>query len=269
MMVKKTSEHFRDMSMKLRCVIVDDEIPSCDELSHLLGEREDVEVVGCAHGGREAVACIKELEPDVVFLDIKMPDMNGFDVAREMITVQHPPSIVFATAYDEYAIEAFEVRAADYILKPFSRERLEETVQRLKESRTARLNPPDLRDIIDGLENRFSEKRFIRISVIEKGKILLVSPTEIFFCSAIEGKSKIFTKSGSYFCPMTLNELEDRLKKEHFFRAHRSHLVNLDHIREVVPWIDGKYLISMGDNRCTEIPVSRSSVKHLKTILRF
>ena len=252
--------------MKLRCVIVDDEIPSCDELFHLLTTIEDVEVVSSANSGKEALTRIKELKPDVVFLDIKMPGMDGFGVAREIINFHNPPSIVFATAYDEYALEAFDVNAIDYILKPFSKERLEKTVQRVKEAGPKALNHSDLKEIIDKLKGDLQTREFVRVSVIEKGRILLFSPLEVFFCSAYEGKSKVFTEDRSFFCPATLNELEDRLKGENFFRVHRSFLVNLNYIREIVPWFNGKYLITMQDSQSTEITVSRNRVKPLRKI---
>lgn len=253
--------------MKLRCIIVDDEVPSCDELSHLLTEIKDVEIVSCANNGTEALTRIKELKPDVVFLDIKMPGMDGFDVAREIIAYPNPPSIVFATAYDEYAIEAFDVKAVDYILKPFSKERLGKTVQRLKEAKVKSLDPSDLKEIVDRFNDRLSTKKFVRISVIEKGRIILLAPHEVFFCSAYEGKSKVFTRDESFFCQTTLNELEDRLKGENFFRPHRSFLINLNHIREIAPWFDGKYVITMQDSQSTEIPVSRNRAKPLREIL--
>lgn len=253
--------------MKLRCIIVDDEIPSCDELCHLLAEIEDVEIVSCANNGAEALTKIKELKPDVVFLDIKMPGMDGFDVAREIIAYPNPPSIVFATAYDEYAIEAFDIKATDYILKPFSKERLVNTVQRLKETRVKGLDLSDFNEIVDRFKDSLSTREFVRISVVEKGKIIILSPHEVFFCSAYESKSKAFTRDKFFFCPSTLNELENHLKRENFFRVHRSYLVNLNYIREIFPWFNGKYLITMQDSQSTEIPVSRNRVKPLRKIL--
>jgi len=169
--------------MTLRCIIVDDELPALDELSHLLTEIEGVEVLACVDNGQKALTEIKELKPDVVFLDIKMPGLNGFAVAKEILTFKHSPLIVFATAYDEYAIDAFDVKAIDYILKPFSKKRLGKTVQRLREVGAKALNPSDLRDIIDKLKGNLSTREFIRVSVLDNGKIRLLSPKRYFFAA--------------------------------------------------------------------------------------
>ena len=253
--------------MTLRCIIVDDELPSLDELSHLLTEIEGVDVLACVDNGQKALTEIKELKPDVVFLDIKMPGLNGFDVAKEILTFKHSPLIVFATAYDEYAIDAFDVKAIDYILKPFSKKRLGKTVQRLREVGAKALNPSDLRDIIDKLKGNLSTREFIRVSVLDNGKIRLLSPQEVFFCSAHEGRSRAYVRDKSFPCPATLNELEEHLEVQNFLRVHRSFLVNLSHIKDIVPWFNGKYLITMQDSQSTEITVSRNNVKTLKKVL--
>ena len=253
--------------MTLRCVIVDDEHPSLDELSHLLTDMEGMDILACVDSGKRALTDIKELKPDVVFLDIKMPGLDGFSVAREILTFREPPLIVFATAYDEYAVKAFEINAIDYILKPFSKERLARTVQRIKQVKAKGLEQSDLREIIDRLSDKISTKEFVRVSVLENGRILLISPEEVFFCSAYEGRSKVYTRDNSFLCSATLNKLENHLQAEDFFRVHRSFLVNLKHIKEIVPWFNGKYLITMQDSQSTEITVSRSKVKDLKKIL--
>ena len=126
--------------MALRCIIVDDELPSLDELSHLLSEMDGIEVLACENNGKKALKSIRKLEPDVAFLDIKMPGLNGFDVAKEVLTFKDPPLIVFATAYDDYAVKAFDINAVDYILKPFSKKRLESTVKRIRQAKTKELD---------------------------------------------------------------------------------------------------------------------------------
>ena len=253
--------------MSLRCIIVDDELPSLDELSHLLTEIEGVDVLACVDNGQKALTKIKELRPDVVFLDIKMPGMNGFDVAREILRFETSPLIVFATAYDDYAIEAFDVKAIDYILKPFSKKRLGETIKRLKETKTKTITRSDLDGIIDELKDNLPTKEFVRVSVLENGRIILLSPREVFFCRAHEGKSRVYVTDKSFLCPVTLNELEEHLKAQNFLRVHRSYLVNLSHIKNIVPWFNGKYLITMHDSHSTEITVSRNNVKILKKVI--
>ena len=253
--------------MLLRCIIVDDELPSLDELSHLLSGMDGVDVLACENNGKKALAKIKELGPDVVFLDIKMPGLNGFDVAKEVLTFKEPPLIVFATAYDEYAVKAFDINAIDYILKPFSRKRLTSTVQRIKQAKAKGLDHSDLKEIVDRLGDRLPTREFVRVSVLKNGRIMLIPPEEVFFCSAHEGRSIVHIKDKSFPCPATLNELEKHLKADSFFRVHRSFLVNLGYIKDIVPWINGKYLITMQDDQSTEITVSRNNVKPLKKIL--
>ncbi|HPQ44520.1 MAG TPA: LytTR family DNA-binding domain-containing protein [Syntrophales bacterium] len=253
--------------MMLRCAIVDDELPACDELSHLLQEMDGVEVISCAHSGVEALASIKTVAPDVVFLDIKMPGLSGFDVAREILTLSEPPFIVFATAYDEYAVDAFDLKAVDYILKPFSRDRVVKTVERLRELSGKKLDISALKAVVDQLNRKTSRKNFTRVSVVEKGKILLISPEEISHCRAYYGRSEVFTKDRSFFSSATLDELEKRLSNENFFRMHRSYLVNLEYIRDVVPYINGKYLITLHGGCAIDIPVSRRRAQALKEIL--
>ena len=253
--------------MKLRCIIVDDELPSLDELSHLLTEIGGVDILACVDSGRKALTKIGELRPDVVFLDIKMPGLDGFDVAKEILTFNEPPLIVFATAYDEYAVKAFDIKAIDYILKPFSKQRLRRTVERIREAREKGSDQSDLKEIIDKLKDRSATKEFVRVSVIENGRIMLLSPKEVFFCNAHEGASRVHTEDNSFSSPATLNELESHLESEDFFRVHRSFIINLNHIRDIVPWFNGKYLITMQDSRSTEITVSRNNVKSLKKLL--
>ncbi|MBW1708072.1 MAG: response regulator transcription factor [Deltaproteobacteria bacterium] len=253
--------------MTLRCIIVDDELPSLDELSHLLSEMDGVDVLACENSGKKALTKIKELRPDVVFLDIKMPGLNGFDVAKEILTFKETPLIVFATAYDEYAVKAFDINAIDYILKPFSKKRLTSTVQRIKQTKTKGLDQSDLKEIIERLGDRSPVKEFVRVSVLKNGRIMLISPEDIFFCSAHEGKSSVHIKERSFPSPATLNELANHLRADNFFRVHRSFLVNLRYIKDIVPWFNGKYLITMQDNQSTEITVSRNNVKPLKKIL--
>ncbi|MBN1827958.1 MAG: response regulator transcription factor [Deltaproteobacteria bacterium] len=255
--------------MTLRALIIDDEIPACTELSYLLGNIERIDVVGCAHDGTSAFSEIIRLSPDVIFLDIKMPGMNAFDLARKTMHLPKPPHIVFATAYDEYTLEAFDVRAVDYILKPIEQERLEETVLRIRARRSSDSNFRDLGQVVDQLRSLAPPRGFVRVSVIDRGKILFLQPEDVLFCEASEGSVAVVTKERFFNAPATLNELERRLLNENFFRVHRSFLVNLKHVREIVPVINGTYQITMDDDRSSEIPVSRRRVGDLREILSF
>lgn len=255
--------------MNLQCIIVDDELPASTELYHLLKEIGGVEVLYCAHDGSDALTAVRKLRPHALFLDIKMPGMDGFDVAREVLSGGHQPQIVFTTAYDDFAIDAFEVSAVDYVLKPFSRERLEKTVKRLMESNAQRLGSKDVDAIVDRLKDGMNHYPLVRLSVYDKGRIIFLPPGDICFCQASYGHSTVLTPDSSYDCHASLDDIEDRFAEERFFRVHRSYLVNIEHIQDVVPYVNGRYVITMKDNARTEVPVSRNRLRLLKKVLGF
>jgi len=253
--------------MKIRCIIVDDEQPALDELAYILSKIEDVEVVASSSSALKAIKEIKTKKPDLVFLDIQMPVQNGFHVARTVATFDKPPVIIFATAFDQYAVRAFDENAIDYILKPFSEDRTKKSVERAKEVISSKGKTVTIRELDCLMESIDKTKNsVVRISVENKGRILLLDPDSIFFCRSEEKKIFINTQNNQFICHSvsTLNELETILMSYPFFRTHRAYLVNLSYIKEVIPWFNGRYLLNMSDEKSTEISVSRSRAKNFK-----
>ena len=256
--------------MRLRCIIVDDEPPAIDELNYILTQIEDVEVVASAGTASEAVAAVKKLQPDVVFLDIHMPRHDGFSIAEEISRYDDPPLIIFATAYDQYAVQAFDKGSLDYVLKPFSKKRIHKAILRAQKTllnRNQIIRRNDLNklvEIIEGTRNIFS-----RLPAEKKGHVFLLDPVDIMFCKAEEKKVLIYTQNDQFVCQSgySLEELGKRFKFHSFFRTHRSYLVNLEHVRKIIPWFKGRYLLVMADGDNTEVPVSRRQTKDLKTQL--
>ena len=253
--------------MKIRCIIVDDELPAVDELAYILSRIEDVEVIASSNSASKAIKEIRTKKPDLVFLDIHMPVKSGFHVARMISSFDRPPLIIFATAFDQYAVRAFDENAIDYILKPFSEDRIKKSIDRAKEiisSNGKALSIKELNRLIESIGG--TEKSVVRISVENKGRILLLDPDNIFFCKSAEKKIFINTKNNQFVCHSvsSLNELENILINHPFFRTHRAYLVNLSYIKEVIPWFNGRYLVNMSDENSTEIPISRRKARNFK-----
>ena len=253
--------------MKIRCIIVDDEQPALDELAYILSKIENVEVIASSSSASKAIKEIRTKKPDLVFLDIHMPIQTGFHVAQQVSTFDKPPVIIFATAFDQYAVRAFDENAIDYVLKPFSKDRIRKSIERAKEVISSKGKAVTIREL-DRLMEGIGKTRnsVVRISVENKGRILLLDPDSIFFCKSEEKKIIIGTQNDQFNCHSvsTLNELETILMPYSFFRTHRAHLVNLSYIREVIPWFNGRYLLNMSDEKSTEIPVSRKRARNFK-----
>jgi len=258
--------------MDLRAVLVDDEQLARDELGYLLGQLGGIEVIGQAGNGLEAIATIDRLRPDVVFLDVQMPGLTGFEVARRLLDHHASSQIIFVTAYDQHAIEAFEVNAVDYLLKPVEQGRLEVAVDRARR-RIGTDRPADtktaaeLEKIIQLVAERQSRRERLAIKVGER--FLLVQAEDIIYASlAEEGISVVTSQHAGTSNYRTLDELQDRLDSKVFWRVHRSHLVNINKIKEIVPWFSRNYILKMKDDKSTEIPVSRTQTKRLREYLK-
>ena len=267
------------MDEVLRAVLVDDEQLARDELGYLLGQVGGVEVVGQAGNGVEALTTIDRLQPDVVFLDVQMPGLTGFEVARRLVEKQGLSHIIFVTAYDQHAIEAFEVNAVDYLLKPVDPSRLELAVQRAR--RRVQFDRPaerasgngsgttddQLEKIVQLVAERQSKRERLAIKVGER--FLLVQAEEIIFASLADESITVVTGqhagTSNY---RTLDELQARLDPSVFWRVHRSHLVNINKIKEIVPWFSRNYILRMKDEKATEIPVSRMQTRRLREYLK-
>jgi len=260
--------------MNLRAVLVDDEQLARDELGYLLDQLGGVEVIGQAGNGLEAITTIDRLRPDLVFLDVQMPGLTGFEVARRLVDNRAPSHIIFVTAYDQHAIEAFEVNAVDYLLKPVEQGRLEMAVDRARRridsqraSEPGVKNAAELEKIIQLVAERQSRRERLAIKVGER--FLLVQAEDIIYASlADEGISVVTSQHAGTSNYRTLDELHERLDPTVFWRVHRSHLVNINKIKEIVPWFSRNYILRMKDEKSTEIPVSRMQTRRLREYLK-
>ncbi len=284
--------------MTLSALIVDDEQLAREELAYLLAQVGGVDVVAQGANGIEAVELIEEHHPDMVFLDVQMPGLDGFAVIQKLIDrrskanavaalkaqfvppqVAEPlPQIVFATAYDQYAVRAFDVNAVDYLLKPFDRVRVEQAVERVRgrlaggspNGAASSLPESQIESLLRLLNRPQGASRTLqpaKLIVQVQSRLLLIDQTEICFAAIDDGVIRVVTQSfeGCSKC-RTLEELLDQLDPAVFWRAHRGFVVNINHIREVVPWFKSSYQLRMNDKQKTEIPVSRAQTRRLREL---
>jgi len=259
--------------MALSTLIVDDEQLARDELAYLLKSVGDVEVIAQGKNGVEAVNLIKEHTPDLVFLDVQMPGLDGFGVIKRLIDKKVAlPQIVFATAFDQYAVKAFEVNAVDYLLKPFDKKRVAMAVQKARKNLQS--DPPlnqgaTLDSLVKMLEAQIPQNQVSKIMLRSAGRMILVDQKDICFAAIEDGVIMVVTANveGHSNC-RTLEELLESLDGNLFWRAHRSYLVNVNRIREVVPWFKSSYQVKMDDKKQTEIPVSRAQTKRLRELFK-
>lgn len=245
----------------MRILIVDDEAPARKRLKRLLADVEDVELIGEAEDGIQAVELIERETPDLVLLDVQMPGLDGFGVIEAL---EDPPPIVFVTAYDEHAIRAFEVNALDYLLKPFGRERLERAVRRARaalaeeKAFTARLEPL--------LESLSAQGRHLtRLAVRDGDRIRVLDANEVDWIGMEEEQAIVHVGDEAYSIRRTLAELASRLDPATFFRAHRSAIVNLSRVQEVIPWFKGSHKLRLTTG--AEVDLSRVQARVLRRIL--
>jgi two-component system LytT family response regulator/two-component system response regulator LytT len=253
--------------MSLKAVVVDDEQLAREELCYMLEQIANVEVIGQAGNGLEAVGMVERVAPDVVFLDVQMPGLTGFEVAHRLIQNGTSPNIIFVTAFDRHAIEAFEVNAVDYLLKPIEAARLEKAVERARQ----RVVQVPLNDQVERIVQLMAEKQSKRERVAVKvgERFLLVQAEEIIYASLTDDSINIVTSQVAGTSNFrTLDELQARLDPSIFWRVHRSHLVNINKVKEIVPWFSRNYILRMKDAKATEIPVSRAQTKRLREYLR-
>jgi two-component system LytT family response regulator/two-component system response regulator LytT len=258
-------------SDKLRTVVVDDEQLARDELCFLLGKIPGVEVVGKAGDGPEALHVIAEHAPDLVMLDVQMPGLTGFEVARRLLHRAPDSHLVFVTAYDRHAIEAFDVNAVDYLLKPVEAARLATAVDRVRKRvashRQGQPDPAHLDRVLELLGERENRREQLALKVGDR--FLLIQADEVVHASVDDDVITVVTNSLSGTSNYrTLDELQAQLDPAVFWRVHRSHLVNINKIKEIVPWFSRNYILKMKDSRGSEIPVSRSQTKRLREYLR-
>lgn len=256
----------------LRAVVVDDEQLARDEVCFLLGELEGVQVVGQAADGVEALDVIRAARPDLIMLDVQMPGLTGFEVARRLFDAGVQSQLVFVTAYDQHAIQAFDVNAVDYLLKPVEAGRLATAVERVRrrvasERGSARPASGELDRLLQLLSQRQEHREQLAVKVSDR--FLLIQADEVVHASVDNDVITVVTNSLSGTSNYrTLDELQARLDPAVFWRVHRSHLVNINKIKEIVPWFSRNYILKMKDARASEIPVSRSQTKRLREYLK-
>jgi two-component system response regulator LytT len=288
--------------MEIKVLVVDDEQLARDELCYLLEQAGGVTIVAQAANGVDALALIAEHAPDLVFLDVQMPGLNGFEVARQVLERQEAGTddradgeargedpdeagrraeIVFVTAFDQYAIDAFKVDAVDYLLKPVDPERLDQAVQRARRRIVARTSAQAAGDgqgertlanaELERLVKRIAQGqgRRERLAVKVGERFFLVDAGDVIFATLADDVVTVaatgFAGTSNY---RTLDDLQAQLDPETFWRVHRAYLVNINKIKEIVPWFSRNYILKMSDAKSTEIPVSRSQTKRLREYLR-
>ncbi|WP_152655665.1 LytTR family DNA-binding domain-containing protein [Oceanobacillus sp. CFH 90083] len=241
------------MDQLMHVLIVDDEPYNREELKHLLCSFSKVQSIKEAESGEEAIMKTIQHHPDVIFLDVEMPKVSGMEVAKAIQELKKPPLVVFATAYPQFAVEAFRYDAVDYLLKPYDEEQLEETMQRLEKK-------------LGIAEQENQGKTLGKLAVEVEGDIHYLELQDILYMSRIEKRTKLVTKQGEFDTKMPLKELENRLLTYGFFRIHKSFLVNLEHIQRLTPWFNGAYHLQLEGSKDT-LSVSRNYVKALRTKL--
>src|SRR5215467_11359240 len=263
--------------MPINTLIVDDEKPAREELAFLLKGFPEIQLIAQGKNGLEAVNLIKEHSPDLVFLDVQMPGLDGFGVLQKLVERKiEVPHVVFATAFDHYAVRAFDVNAVDYVLKPFDKARIAKAIQRARREIESAVSPTDR---LEELVNRLDAAKLAsakptatapsKILVNVQQKLLLIDAEDMIFATIADGMISVISRdmegTSNY---RTLDEFEEALSSDSFFRAHRSFLVNIHHIKEVVPWFKSTYMLKMNDKKHTEIPVSRSQTKRLRELFK-
>jgi two-component system, LytTR family, response regulator LytT len=262
----------RGEPMPINTIIVDDEKPAREELAYLLKGFPEINVIGQGKNGLEAVSLIKEHAPDLVFLDVQMPGLDGFGVLKKLVErkVAKMPHVVFATAFDQYAVQAFDVNAVDYVLKPFDKARIAKAIQRARKVMDNEISTTErLEQLVSQLGAPKDTPQRLKVLVKVQQRLLLVNAEDVVFATIDGGQVNVATRemqgSSNY---RTLEELAEALDSDNFWRPHRSYLINLRHVKEVVPWFNATYMLKMNDKTTTEIPVSRPQAKRLRELFK-
>jgi two-component system, LytTR family, response regulator LytT len=259
--------------MPLSALIIDDEQLARDELNFLLQHVGDVEVVAQGKNGVEGINLIREHSPDLVFLDVQMPGLDGFGVIKKLLDKKVAmPQVIFATAFDQYAVKAFEVNAVDYLLKPFDKKRVAQAIEKAKARKKDAVTNPEAKfetlvKLLEAQSQPPAAGRSSKVMIRAAGRLMLVDQKDICYASIEDGVISVVTSQmeGQSNC-RTLEELLDSLDPGQFWRAHRGYVVNINRIKEVVPWFKSSYQLRMDDKKQTEVPVSRAQTKRLREL---
>lgn len=257
----------------MKAIIVEDEIPAREELEYLIGTHSDIEVTDVFDDGLDVLKFLQTQETDAIFLDINIPSLDGMLLASNISKFAKKPYIIFTTAYKEHAAEAFELEAFDYILKPYDEKRIAAMLGRLeaayKRDRAEIIQESMENHVIHELrhEGEMGTGTTGRINLRKNDKIIVTDVNDIYYASASEKITLVYTRKGEYSMPMSISEFQTRLPQDLFFRCHRSYSVNLSKISEIVPWFNQTYLLRLTDINA-EVPVSRSKMKAFRQIMR-
>jgi two-component system LytT family response regulator len=248
---------------KIRTLVVDDEPMGRERVLSLLQQEEDVEVIGECSDGTQAIAAIQQHSPDLVFLDVQMPGSTGFGVI-DAIGAERMPEVIFVTAYDEYALKAFEYHALDYLLKPFNRDRFQETLKHARAS-LERRRAGDLGRRLLALVNDIKPEtpaRLERLVVKSGGRVFFLRTDEIDWIEAAGNYVKLHVGNDSHLIRETMNAVEQKLSPDTFVRIHRCHIVNIEQVRELQPWFNGEYVVFLKNG--TRLTLSRGYRERLQ-----
>lgn len=245
----------------LRAFIVDDEPLARDELTYLLLQSKRIEIIGEAESIEDTIEKIQQEQIDVLFIDIQLSNESGLDLAGKLLGMKHCPMVVFATAYDEYALKAFELNAVDYILKPYEQERVLKTIDKLE-----RLVESQKKSLANRSLSRFAEGAE-KLAITCNERIVLLNISDIYYVGTIDGKTVVVTKNHNYQISEPLITIEKKIQHSSFIRVHRAYLVNINAIVEIEPWFNSTYNLKMPDG--STVPVSRTFTKELKQIIGF
>lgn len=255
----------------IKVMIADDERLAREELTYLLQQETDVVLLPSASNGRELLELVRQYQPEVVFLDIKMPELEGMEAARLLASSERGPLIVCSTAYEDYAVEAFGLNAVDYLLKPTDPARFKETMNRIR-SRLAqqhtRSGEKEQAGTAASAWLSASTGKLSKLLLDDGNRLVVIDPDSILYAERDDRLINIYTAQQRFTSKMTLQQLEQKLTAYPFFRTHRSYLVNLNYVSELIPWFNGAYNLTLKDQRKTQIPVSRSYAKELLKLLQ-
>lgn len=248
----------------IRVVLVDDEQPALDELAFLLADYDQIEIKAAFTQPSHALEYVLMHDIDCVFTDISMPQIDGFQLAEALMRLRQPPAIVFATAFDEYAIKAFEINAIDYLLKPITKDRLILTLNKLSQYKVGQGTNPGLTHLI---HDRYLQKRVSRIPLWRDDRIHLITPASIAYLESRDGGTCLFTDKGDFISTEAMTHYEGILEPYGFFRCHRSFIIRIDAIKEIIPWFNNTYAVRLKGFDTLDIPVSRRNLKDFKTLV--
>ncbi|WP_314143988.1 LytTR family DNA-binding domain-containing protein [Buttiauxella noackiae] len=242
----------------MKVLIVEDEVLAQQELNWLIKEHSQMEVVGIFDDGMDVLKYLQHHEVDAIFLDINIPSLDGVLLAQNISKFAHKPFIVFITAWKEHAVEAFELEAFDYILKPYQESRIIGMLQKLEAAYQQQNTPAS---------GNTTNREALTINLVKDERIIVTDINDIYYAEAHEKMTFVYTRREAYVMPMNITEFCNRLPESHFFRCHRSYCVNLSKIREIEPWFNNTYILRLRDLDF-QVPVSRSKVKEFRALMR-